>query len=132
MNPIDKLAWIYVKDRKVLFVRSHTSDVPYCPGGKREEGESDKQALIREIKEELNVDLVEHSIKYFETFTAQAHGKPEGVMVQITSFMADYEGELSPSNEIAEMQWVDSSDEPRLSKPGKLIIASLKAKDLIN
>ena len=110
MKPIDKLAWIYIKDRKVLFVRSHNSDVPYCPGGKRDEGESDTQALVREIKEELNVDLIESSIQYFETFTAQAHGKPEGVMVQITSYTADFKGTLEASSEIAEMQWVDSKD----------------------
>jgi len=132
MNPIDKLAWIHVQDRKVLFVRSHKSDVPYCPGGKREEGESDHQALMREIQEEISVQLVEDTIEYFETFTAQAHGKPEGVMVQIKSFTADFIGTLSPSNEIAEMQWVDGQDLPRLSKPGKLIIASLQAKNLID
>ncbi len=106
--------------------------MPYCPGGKREEGESDHEALIREIKEEISAQLVEDSIKYFETFTAQAHGKPEGVMVQIKSFTADFEGILSPSNEIAEMQWVDSQDLARLSKPGQLIIASLLGKNLID
>ena len=42
------------------------------PGGKIEIGESPEKALIREIKEELSVDLIPNSIKYMETFTAQA------------------------------------------------------------
>ena len=45
MPPIDKLAWIFVKDRKVLSTRSHGKDTHYITGGKREEGESNEQAL---------------------------------------------------------------------------------------
>lgn len=55
---IDKLAYIYLKDGKVLITLSHGKDTWYIPGGKREAGESDQEALTREVKEELNVDLV--------------------------------------------------------------------------
>ena len=75
MKEIDKLAWIHIVDRKVLITRSEGKDTYYIPGGKREEGETDQQALIREIKEELSVDLIPEEIEYVETFTAQAHGK---------------------------------------------------------
>ena len=54
---IAKLAFIEIKDRKVLETCSFGKDKWYIPGGKREEGETDEQALIREIKEELLVDL---------------------------------------------------------------------------
>lgn len=49
----DKLAWIYIKNRKILSTRSKGKNVWYIPGGKREKGESGKEALIREVKEEL-------------------------------------------------------------------------------
>src|SRR5258706_1930776 len=100
MDFIDKLAWIYIKDRKILATRSKGKDAWYIPGGKREKGESDKEALIREVKEELTVDLLPETITYLDTFKAQAHGKPEGVFVQMTCYTANYSGTLSPSAEI--------------------------------
>lgn len=54
---IDKLAFIYLQDRKLLVTLSRGKDVWYIPGGKREAGETDEQALTREVKEELDVDL---------------------------------------------------------------------------
>ncbi|MDQ5950102.1 MAG: 8-oxo-dGTP diphosphatase, partial [Patescibacteria group bacterium] len=58
MQHIDKLALIEIQDRKILMVRSKGKDTWYIPGGKRDEGESDEEALIREIKEELGADLL--------------------------------------------------------------------------
>jgi len=54
---IDKLAWLTFKDQQLLCARSHGKDIYYIPGGKREPGESDEAALIREIEEELAVTL---------------------------------------------------------------------------
>lgn len=56
MRIIDKLAWIAIDNKMVLSTRSFGKDKFYIPGGKREAGESDEQALLREIKEELNVE----------------------------------------------------------------------------
>lgn len=133
MDLIDKLAWIYIKDRKILSTRSKGKDAWYIPGGKREEGESDQAALIREVKEELTVDLLPETIKYLNTFKAQAHGKPEGVFVQMTCYTADYKGGLVPSAEIEEMSWLTSDTDPTLLSPvDKIIFAHLKDHDLID
>jgi 8-oxo-dGTP diphosphatase len=130
---IDKLAWIYIKDRKILATRSYGKDAWYIPGGKREQGESDEQALIREVKEELTVDLLPQTIKYLDTFSAQAHGKPEGVFVQMTCYTGKYDGGLKPAVEIEEMAWLDSSVDPKLLSPVDVIILKyLKDKSLIN
>ena len=107
---IDKLAWVFIRDGKLLAVRSKGKELFYLPGGKRELGESDEQALLREIKEELAVDLVPSSIKYAQTFTAQADGKAAGVSVQLTCYFADYSGEMSPEAEIEELKFVDMED----------------------
>jgi 8-oxo-dGTP diphosphatase len=130
--PIDKLAWIHIENKEVLFVRSKGKDVPYSPGGKREEGETDEEALVREIREELGVELVPDTIKYLKTITAQAHGKPEGTMVQIKCFAADFAGTLTPTSEIEELQWITTADAGRLSVPGKLITAWLKEEGQID
>jgi 8-oxo-dGTP diphosphatase len=133
MEFIDKLAWIYIKDHKVLSTRSKGKDVWYIPGGKRELGESDLEALIREIKEELSVDLIPETIKYLNTFKAQAHGKSEGVLVQMTCYSGDYRGTLTPSSEVAEMVWLTSDTDPDLLPPvDKIIFAYLKDHDLID
>jgi len=130
---IDKLAWIYINDRKILSTRSRGKDAWYIPGGKREEGETDHQALIREVKEELTVDLLPKTIKYLGTFSAQAHGKPEGVFVQMTCYTGEFTGELTPSAEIAEMAWLNTSIDPAtLSPVDRIIFDYLKDKDLID
>ncbi|MBP6792999.1 MAG: NUDIX domain-containing protein, partial [Aeromonas sp.] len=52
---IDKLAWLTFKEGQLLCARSHGKALYYIPGGKREPGESDEAALVREIAEELAV-----------------------------------------------------------------------------
>lgn len=132
MKTIDKLGWIHIKDRKALFVRSKDKPKPFIPGGKREEGESDEQALIREIQEELSISLIPETIKPLTTIIAQAHGMPEGVNVQIKCHTADFTGDLTPSAEIEEYVWLDSSDIPNSTEPGKLCLAYLKEHNLID
>ncbi|MDO8470770.1 MAG: NUDIX domain-containing protein [bacterium] len=131
---IDKLAWLHVKDRKVLVTRSKGKDAWYIPGGKREQGETDEQALLREIKEELSVDLLPQSLQYVETFKAQAHGKPKGTFVQMTCYTGEYEeGTLTPSSEIEEMNWFVSDTDPGILSPvDRIIFAWLKERNLID
>ena len=92
---IDKLAYIFIKDRKVLSTLSKGKDTWYIPGGKRDSNETDEEALIREVKEELTVDLKPATIRHYGTFEAQAHGKPEGTVVRMTCYEADFDGELA-------------------------------------
>ena len=54
---IDKVAWIHIKDKKILATLSKGKKVFYIPGGKREGDETDEQTLFREIKEELDVEV---------------------------------------------------------------------------
>lgn len=128
---IDKLAYIYLKDKKILETRSFGKDIWYIPGGKRDEGESDIAALTREVKEELDVDLVLETIKHYGTFEAQAHGKPEGTVVRMTCYEADFVGEFNPTNEVEEMAYFSYADKHRTSPVDQLIFDDLKAKDLI-
>ncbi|AEW00487.1 DNA mismatch repair protein MutT [Niastella koreensis] len=132
MRIIDKLAWIAIDNKMVLSTRSFGKDKFYIPGGKRETGETDEQALLREIKEELNVDLDKATLAKFGIFEAQAHGHTEGVMVKMTCYTASYSGQLSPRSEIEEMAWLTYADMNRISEVDRLIFDYLKANDLIN
>ncbi|MGF1734210.1 NUDIX hydrolase [Photobacterium satsumensis] len=128
---IDKLAWVLIHDGKLLTVRSKGKELFYLPGGKRETGESDEQALIREIKEELSVDLVANTIKYVETFTAQADGKKQGVSVKLTCYFSEYSGELQPDAEIAEFKYVDGRDESSCSLATVVALKWLESQSLV-
>lgn len=129
---IDKLAFIELRDRKVLETKSIGKDIWYIPGGKRDAGESDEQALVREVKEELNVDIDLNTITHYGTFEAQAHGKPEGTVVRMTCYTAKYSGELTPSAEVEMMDWFDYSKKELTSPVDHLIFDDLKAKNLID
>jgi len=129
---IDKLAWIYLRDGKILMARSSGRDVFYFPGGGREEGETDLEALIREIKEELLVDIIPETAVYYGTFSAPAHGRAEGTLVQVTCYTADFVGDLKPDgDEIAEFDWLTSADKERTTPAGILVFDDLLAKGLI-
>lgn len=132
MKKIDKIAFIYLKDGKILSTLSKGKDTYYIPGGKREGNETDEQTLIRECKEELTIDIRKETIKYYGTFEAQAHGKAEGILVRMTCYMAEFEGELKPDSEIQEILWLDYSNlNVKISPVDQLIFKDLYKKGLI-
>lgn len=132
MRIIDKIAFIYIKDGKILSTLSKGKDTYYIPGGKREENETDEETLIRECKEELTIDIKKDTIRYYGTFEAQAHGKAEGIVVKMTCYMAEFNGEIKPDSEIQEMIWLDYSNlNVEISPVDKLIFKDLFDKGLI-
>ncbi|MDJ1495834.1 NUDIX domain-containing protein [Cytophagaceae bacterium DM2B3-1] len=132
MKTIDKLAWIELKNKSILSTRTYGKDKYYIPGGKRELGETDVQALCREINEELCINLNNDTLQLVGVFQAQAHGHPEGTMVQMTCYMAEYTGEISAASEIEEITWLNYSDKDKISEVDKLIFDFLKEKDLLS
>lgn len=133
MKEIDKIAFIYLKYGKILSTLSKGKDTYYIPGGKREGNETDEETLVRECKEELTIDIKKDTIKYYGTFEAQAHGKAEGIIVKMTCYMAEFDGELKPDSEIQEMIWLDYSNlNVKISPVDQLIFKDLFEKGLIN
>ena len=128
---VDKLAYIFIQDGKILVSLSKGKDTWYIPGGKREAGESDQEALIREVEEELTVNLIFDTIKKYGVFEAQAHGKPEGTIVRMTCYTADFEGQLQPSAEIDKLDFFNYSRKLLTSPVDHLIFDDLKKKGLI-
>lgn len=128
---IDKLAWIEIKSKAILSTRTKGKETYYIPGGKREGTETDHQALIREIKEELNVDLIEEGLIFFGEFCAQAHGHPEGILVRMRCYTAPYIGSIKASSEIEEVRWLNHADKAIISEADKLIFDYAKEKGLL-
>ncbi|MFD2513324.1 NUDIX domain-containing protein [Pontibacter locisalis] len=132
MTLIDKLAWIEIQERKVLSTRSYGKNVYYIPGGKRESGETDIQTLIREIKEELTVQLTPETLKFLGIFQAQAHGHAAGIEVKMQCYSGSYSGTIAASSEIEEVVWLRYQDRDKVSPVDMLIFDWLKEQDLID
>ncbi|WP_201766076.1 NUDIX hydrolase [Nafulsella turpanensis] len=128
---IDKLAWIEIRDYRILSSRSRGKDTWYLPGGKREPGESDEQTLVREIREELGVALLSSTLTFEGNFQAQAHGHPEGVIVKMKCYSASYKGTIKASSEIEEVAWLTYADRNKISPVDKIIFDRLKEKGRI-
>jgi len=128
MKEIDKIAFIKIKNGKILSTKSKGKDKYYIPGGKREAGESDAETLIREIREELSVRITPKTIKYIGTFKAQADGHADGIIVKMTCYAAEYTGVLKENNEIAEIRWLNYKDIDIVSIVDKIIFNFLKEK----
>ncbi len=128
---IDKLAYIYIKNKEILMTLNRGNDTYYIPGGKREGNETDEQALVREVNEELNIDIKPETIKPYGIFKAQAHGKPEGTIVRMTCYTADFKGGMKPCQEIQDMAYYTYSQRDIVGPVDQIIFDDLKKKDLI-
>ena len=107
---LDKLGWVCIENGKILLARSYGKTAWYIPGGKREPGESDAAALLREIREELAVELDPESLSECGQFRSQADGKPAGTEVLLTCYEARYQGVITPSAEIEAVMWCAYDD----------------------
>ena len=131
MTLIDKLAWIENRDGAILSTRSRGKRTWYIPGGKREGNESDQQALAREIREELSVDLVLPSIRHYGDFEEQADGHMPGVRVCMQCYTAAYVGRILAASEIEEVGWLTTANIDTVSPVDRLIFAQLKSEGRI-
>ncbi len=130
-----KAGGVIIRDRKLLVTRSWNETFFIAPGGKLEEGETAKQALVRELKEELGITVAERDLKEFGTFSGRA-ASDETKTIQMKVFIVEsWRGEPHPSHEIAEISWIDSSI-PAGWNIGSIfehdVLPRLKAQNLIN
>tara|TARA_R110000796_G_scaffold67449_5_gene154782 strand:- start:31817 stop:32632 length:816 start_codon:yes stop_codon:yes gene_type:complete len=128
---IDKVAWIRIENFQILSTRSKGRNKYYIPGGKREEGESDHTTLLREIKEELQVDVLLDSLEFIGVFEAQADNHKPGILVRMTCYSGNYLGKLVPDSEIEELVWLNYEDKNIVSEVDQLIFDYLHHEGLL-
>src|SRR4051812_3140291 len=95
---VDKLALFVFRDRKVLFARSRGKKLFYNVGGKRNEGETDEEALVRETKEETGAGIIPHTLSWMYTFNGPCHGAPPDTVLKMTCFKGELDREPVPSS----------------------------------
>ncbi len=134
-DDIYKAAGLLVQDRKVLAERSVGKPAFVQPGGKIEAGETPEQALVRELKEELTIDVDETDLELVGNYSAEAANHP-GRRVHMHVFMVKkWHGRIQASSEVEELLWLNS-DIPKDVTIGSIfvheIIPALKKQDLID
>ena len=134
-DDIYKASGIILKNRRVLVERSAGKAFFIHPGGKIEAGETAKQALVRELKEEFQIDVLEADLEPFAHSSAPAANSPE-VYVHMQIFMVKkWRGEIQPASEVEEMLWLTSKVPPGV-KLGSIMehdtLPKLKAAGLID
>lgn len=118
---IEAVCWLLIKDNKVLCSRSRNHKAYLIPGGKRKEGESEHQALLREIDEELGVSLLVDTLKNIGVFEGPADDQPEGVRVRLSCYEGGYTGQPGPKAELEEVVWLGYQDRHLIATADRLI-----------
>ena len=123
-DEVVSVAWLCVRDGRLLGVRSHGRDRFYLPGGKPEPGETHEQALVREVREEIGVRLSD--VRPAFTVRAPAHGQPNGTYVTMHCFHAASTDDPQPAREIAELTWLAPADRERAAPAVQLALARIE------
>ena len=129
-----KAAGIIIQERKLLVNKSAKYDFYLSPGGKIDPGETPEQSLIRELKEELDIDITLADIEYWFTTEEPAANDPAKILRMEIYWVRSWEGQIKAASEIEEIKWVDSTYPPE--KLGSVIathiIPRLKKENLID
>jgi len=123
---VDALGWVHVADGRLLAVRTAGKNAFYLPGGKREPGESDLDALRREVREEVTVSLLPDTLVPLGKFRAPAHDYPAGTAVDLVCYTADFEGQIKAAAEIEEVAWLSAADSERCAPAVRLVLEELR------
>lgn len=104
-----RVSAIIIVDKKILLVRGTEGfykDFYFTPGGGIEVGESDREALTRELKEELKI--IPGEIEKNMEYVAKAW---DGGLQKVNCYLVkSYKGELKVSGEIGEIYWYSRTD----------------------
>ncbi|MFE3798389.1 NUDIX hydrolase [Nocardia tengchongensis] len=125
---IDTVAWVRIEGGRILCARPSGKDVFYIPGGKREGAETDLQTLVREIREELTVEIAPETVAHVGTYEALI---PEAV-VRMACYTADYIGTIAVSSEIEEIAWFSYADRSHVPPVDQLLFDDLHADGLLS
>jgi 2'-deoxynucleoside 5'-phosphate N-hydrolase len=91
-----------------LIVRKEKSETYINPGGRTEGNESYLDTLKRELKEELQVDVV--SADYYKSYFAKSAVHDPECSLTFHLFIVKWSGEIIPSNEIFKADWLSKKD----------------------
>lgn len=110
-NPKATVTAIIIKDNKILLLKRNQE--PFkgmwdLPGGFMQEKETPKEALIREMKEELALDIV--NITFIKILPGTYYWKDQEVPVSGHFYLTELNGDITLDEENSEYQFVSLKD----------------------
>ncbi|MTT30818.1 NUDIX domain-containing protein [Terrilactibacillus sp. BCM23-1] len=97
-------------DDKVLLLKKPRRGWWVAPGGKMESGESIKDTVIREFREETGLYLQNPELKGVFTFIIKEGDKIISEWMMFTFYADDYEGQLLEHSKEGELSWQNADE----------------------
>lgn len=91
---------------KLLIVRKRGTQIFMLPGGKIEPGEAPLDALRRELREELDLEVPESALQSLGHFHSRAANEPDH-WVEANVFMGHLKSSVRVRAEIEALAWLD-------------------------
>ncbi|MHC3759931.1 GNAT family N-acetyltransferase [Staphylococcus succinus] len=100
------------EEERILLVQARHRQKYYFPGGKIDEGETHKQALHRELQEELQIHIPEASLHYITTVVGDAYPQ-KNTKTELNCFYTTEKidwSNIKPAQEITDLKWIYKTD----------------------
>ena len=98
---------VCIRDGKLLLCRAKGSATTYLPGGHIEFGETGRQALVREVKEELGLDAGTGRFLGVVENSFMQHGKPHAEINLVYELTLPPDGVVTAQEDWIEFEWRD-------------------------
>ena len=94
---------------QILLVRKRGTSKFMQPGGKPEPGETPLDTVLREIKEELGLELAPGQLEYHGQWSGDAANEAQTALLAHL-FSLRHSGALEPRAELEEILWIDPAE----------------------
>ena len=101
---------VCVRGGKILLCRAKGGATTYLPGGHVEFGETGREALVREVKEELGLDAGTGAFLGVVENSFLQHGKPHAEVNLVYEFEIPADAEAQSQEDWIEFEWRDAAD----------------------
>lgn len=105
MKKVQRVRIIVLKDFKVLLLKKQNKKNYTFPGGVVKKHESLKEALIREVKEEIGAAVLEDQLKYLGAISKVKKGKEFSSTYFLLTDPSNYSYELIETYKFSELSW---------------------------
>ena len=110
MQTYRKYALCVIKENRLLVQEEAGEEYYLLPGGRAEEGEGAVQALCREVKEELGVEIELNTLSFIGEFEDVSPVRDD-INIHVDLYRGEIHGEMKPCSEVLKLIWVSSDDD---------------------